>query len=140
MQAQSRQAYDIVKKVCAIYPEIIAAYLFGSQATRQAGSESDYDIALLLKTGSESEFDYLDFKLALEKALNRDVDLVILNNAGAPIKHQVRRDGKVIFDRDPKKRMEWEILSRKMYQDFLHLHSIYMQGMKKALRSSSHGR
>ena len=127
------------QNICEGYPEILAAYLFGSRATGQARPESDWDVALLLKPGSEPEFDYLGFKVALEKALHHDVDLIILNNAGAPIKHQVRRDGNVVFDRDPRKRTEWEMLSRKMYQDFLHLHAIYMHWMKNALRSSSHG-
>lgn len=132
-------SYDSIQNICERYPEIITAYLFGSRATGQDRPESDWDVALLLKPDSEAEFDYLGFKVALEKALHRDVDLVVLNNAGAPIKHQVRRDGKVIFDRDPQKRTEWEILSRKMYQDFIHLHAIYMHTMKNALRSSSHG-
>ena len=132
-------SYDSIRNICGRYPEIIAAYLFGSRATDQDRPESDWDVALLLKPDSETEFDYLGFKVALEKALQRDVDLVILNNAGAPIKHQVRRDGKVIFDRDPRKRTEWEIRSRKMYQDFIHLRAIYMRRMKNVLRPSSHG-
>lgn len=132
-------SYDSIRNICERYPEIIAAYLFGSRATDQDRPESDWDVALLLKPDSETEFDYLGFKVALEKALQRDVDLVILNNAGAPIKHQVRRDGKVIFDRDPQKRTDWEIRSRKMYQDFIHLHAIYMRRMKNVLRSSPHG-
>ena len=124
------QLFNLITQACTSYESIIAAYVFGSQATKRARPTSDVDIALLLEPGKEQEFDYLGFK---------DVDLVILNNAGEPIKNQVRRDGKLAFDRDPSQRKQWEMMSRKYYQDFLHLHSIYMQSLKKSLRSSPHG-
>ena len=133
------QLFNLIKQACTSYGSILAAYVFGSQATNQARPASDVDIALLLEPGKEHEFDYLGFKVTVERSLNQDVDHVILNNASEPIKHQVRRDGKLAFDRRPDQRKQWEIMSRKYYQDFLHLHNIYMQGLKKSLRSSPHG-
>jgi hypothetical protein len=124
-----------LQEICRAHEEIIAAYVFGSQATGEAGPRSDVDVAVLLDEDMKDSFDSLQFIVDLEKALNRNVDLVVLNRAGEPIKHQVRRDGRIVFDRDPKRRKHWEIMSTKFYQDFLHLHAIYMQGMKKALRS-----
>ena len=137
---QEAQLVDLVNKTCISCNDILAAYVFGSQATNQARPASDVDIALLLEPGKESEFDYLGFKVALERSMNKDVDLVILNNASEPIKHQVRRDGKLALDRKPVQRKHWEIMSRKYYQDFLHLHSIYMQGFNRSLRTPRHGR
>lgn len=136
---QSAQMDRLIHAVCHTYDEIIAAYVFGSQATGKAGPHSDVDVAVLLDEDRQQDFDTLQFMVDLEKALNRNADLVLLNNAGEPIKHQVRRDGRIVFDRDPKRRKHWEIMSTKFYQDYLHLHAIYMQGMKKALRSSPHG-
>ena len=82
------------------------------------------DVAILIAYGTEHAFDYLEFKVQLERRLNRDVDLVLLNQAGEIIKYLIRRDGVRVFERDPRKRKDWEIRSRKMYQDYLHLHQI----------------
>ena len=128
-----------LEQACHTHEEIIAAYVFGSQATGEAGPRSDVDVAVLLDEDRQQEFDSLQFIVDLENILERNVDLVVLNHSGEPIKHQVRRDGRIVFDRDPKRRKHWEIMSTKFYQDVLHLHAIYMQGMKKALRSSSSG-
>jgi predicted nucleotidyltransferase len=87
---------------------------------------SDVDIALLLDD-REASFQYLEFKVTLERALNIDVDLTILNNAGEILKHQIRKYGKIIFESNPKMRKQWEVLSRKLFQDFLYLHHIYMK-------------
>ncbi len=116
-----------VSALCAHYPEVIAAFLFGSYAKDKATERSDLDIALLLDNKKEDKFKYLDFKVALEKTFDRDADLIILNRAGAILKHQVRKYGRLLYDADPPKRKEWEIKSRKFYQDFLRLHRIYMQ-------------
>ena len=143
--SQDHQLFKAIKQACIAYESILAAYIFGTQATKRAQPASDVDIALLLEPGKEQTFDYLEFKVAMERSLNKDVDLVILNNASEPIKHQVRRDGKLAFDRRPDQRKRWEMMSRKYYQDFLHLHSIYMQGFKmqgfkRSLRTPRHGR
>jgi len=138
-QDPSAQKDHPLQETCRSYREIIAAYVFGSQATGKAGPHSDVDVAVLLDEDMKDNFDTLQFMVDLEKALNRSVDLVVLNRAGEPIKHQVRRDGRLVFDRDPKRRKHWEIMSTKFYQDYLHLHAIYMKRMKKALRSGPHG-
>ncbi len=133
------QSKNTIKKVCTSYQEILAAYVFGSRAKGGATAGSDLDLALLLEKDTEQEFDFLGFKVELEGVLDIEVDIGILNSAGEPIKHQVRRDGKVVFDRDPEKRKRFEIMSRKYYQDFLHLHKIYMQGLKRSLRNKYGG-
>ncbi|MFO8032540.1 MAG: nucleotidyltransferase domain-containing protein [Desulfohalobiaceae bacterium] len=130
---------ESIKQECQKHQEILAAYIFGSRARGQAGAGSDLDLAVLLYEQAGQDFDYLELKVALERLLDQEVDLIVLNNSEEPLKHQVRRDGRIIFDRDPEKRKHWEIMSRKFYQDFLHLHRIYMQGMRRALGVSADG-
>ena len=103
-------------------------FWISSHGKRQKGKKaSDVDIALLLDDREASNFPYLEFKVTLERVLNKNVDLFILNSAGEILKHQVRKYGKTIYESDPKIRKQWEILSRKLYQDFLYLHHIYMK-------------
>jgi predicted nucleotidyltransferase len=113
--------------VCENHREIIAAYVFGSRAMGKYKRGSDVDIALLLNDREARDFQYLEFKVKLERALNINVDLIILNNAGEILKHQIRKNGKIIFERNSKMRKQWEVLSRKLFQDFLYLHRIYMK-------------
>jgi len=113
--------------VCENHREIIAAYVFGSRAMGKYKRGSDVDIALLLNDSEAGDFQYLEFKVKLERALNINVDLIILNNAGEILKHQIRKYSKIIFDRNPKMRKQWEVLSRKVFQEFLYLHRIYMK-------------
>ena len=116
-----------IVSVCKGQREIIAAHLFGSRASGEGKKASDVDIALLLDDREASNFPYLEFKVTLERVLNKNVDLIILNQAGEILKHQIRKYGKIIYESNPKMRKQWEILSRKLYQDFLYLHNIYMK-------------
>lgn len=47
---QSKEIADIVASYCAERPEIVACYLFGSQASGKARAESDIDLGFLLKS------------------------------------------------------------------------------------------
>lgn len=116
---------------CKEQSGIIGAYLFGSQVTGEKSNKSDIDIALLLDEENKKSFPYLDFKVKLERKLNNNVDLIILNNAGEVLKYQVRRFGKLIYETDSLVRKKWELSSRKFYQDFLYLHQIYMNKLRK---------
>ena len=116
-----------VSSVCKSRREIIAAYLFGSCARGKGNMANDVDIALLLDDDQEVHFPYLEFKVLLERLLDINVDLIILNRAGEVLKYQVRKYGRIIYVSDPKIRKQWEILSRKLYEDYLYLHHIYMK-------------
>lgn len=65
---------------------------------------SDLDVALLIESGFEATFPLLQFGTDLEKISGRRIDLVILNKSGELLQYQVRRLGKLIFERDEHKR------------------------------------
>src|SRR3954469_18431794 len=78
-------------------PEVLEAYLFGSQARGDAQAHSDVDVAVFVDRGraQPGSFGY-DAALAadLMAALRRnDVDVVILNDAPPLLYHRVLRDG-----------------------------------------------
>ena len=47
------------------------------------------------------------------------VDLVVLNRAQPDLIHRVLRDGRLILDRDPGRRIAFEVRSRNDYFDLL---------------------
>lgn len=126
---------EIIKR-CAQEDAIVAVYLFGSAASNRMKPSSDLDVALLLDSESEAAFSLLKLGADLEKISGRRIDLVILNKSGELLQFQVRRFGKLIFERDEYKRKKFEISGRKRYEDFIHLHNRYV---KSVLYGAGHG-
>ncbi len=116
-----------ISRIFEKYPQINTAFLFGSEAKGKARCGSDIDVAILLREDYENRPDYLELKVQLERTLGKDVDLVILNDASEVMKHQVRIHGKILYEIDTEITKKWILHSRKMYEDYLHLHRIYMK-------------
>lgn len=96
---------------------ITAAYLFGSHARGTATSESDVDIAILLRDDAPRGLKLGDELALLGARIQRAiggtaVDLVPLNGQGVVFQHTVLRQGRVLFDRDPaaRRRFEWKVI------------------------------
>jgi uncharacterized protein len=117
---------EIIRNHSQSYPAILSVYLFGSHSTGKAKPESDLDLAILLQPGQEDDFPVLELAVSLEKALGRRLDLVILNRAGELLKYEVRRHGRLLYDRDPGLRKQFEVRGRKSFEDFLYLHRRYI--------------
>ena len=114
-------------------PQLVAVYVFGSTATGRATKRSDVDLAVLLDPDPGLDFDLLGFLVEAEKVLGKAVDVVVLNRAGEHLKYLVRRDGILIYDRDPRVRKRFDRHSRKNYEDFLHYHRRYVKKMQERL-------
>jgi predicted nucleotidyltransferase len=115
----------ILTEICRREQFIVAAYIFGSAASRKMHPASDIDLAILVEYGHEESFPLLAFAALVERECGRPVDLVLLNRVGEVLKHQVRRYGRLIFESNSSKRKAFEIKGRKLYEDFLYLHRRY---------------
>jgi len=85
-------------------PEVLEAYLFGSQARGQAQAHSDVDVAVFVDEEKAPDSGWgLDAELATELmgclGTSR-VDVVVLNRAPPLLYHRVLRDGIRLFARD----------------------------------------
>jgi len=120
---------QIVAQVCSEYPEIVAAYLFGSAARDDLRQKSDTDVAVLLDPPGEKTFPLLSFISSLDKNIGRRVDVSVLNRSGELLKYEGRRTGKLIFERSPELRKKFDILGRKTFEDFLYLHKRYVNAV-----------
>jgi uncharacterized protein len=116
-------------EICEAEPAIAAAYLFGSSVKGKTKKSSDIDVALLLNEKKISGFSILDFITAMEKNIGRKADVVILNTADEVLKYEVRRQGKLIFERSVEYRKQFEVKSRKSFEDFLYLHKRYIKSV-----------
>lgn len=90
-----------IRKVLKSYGEILAAYLFGSVLHRLR-PDSDVDVAVFVRPGSEKDFNLKFWEVwgKLDHAAKRNVDLVVLNEAGPILRMQVFKKGKLILEED----------------------------------------
>jgi len=97
------------------YP-IIAAYLFGSQAAGRRTALSDVDVAVLLDAGTVAPGRVQarlisDLMLVLKRS---DVDVVVLNDAH-PLLKQRAISGLLLYSRDEKTRVRFEVATLREY-------------------------
>ena len=115
------------------HPAVESAYLFGSEAQGRAAPTSDIDIAIRCVPGLSPEA-YFDIKLefieAVEKALGRKADVVILNTASLTMIHQVLRCGILLYAVSGPGEAEYAARKRREYFDFRY----YLDKDRKPLR------
>jgi predicted nucleotidyltransferase len=100
-------------------PAVVTAYLFGSVARGTAHERSDVDVAVLLEVAPPSTLAGLQTPLedALADHLGQPVQLVVLNTAPPDLVHRVLRDGRLLVDRNPSRRIAFEVRARNEFFD-----------------------
>lgn len=100
---------------------VVVAYLFGSRANGRPRPDSDLDVAVLFdRPTGLLERETLAGRL--QAALEREVDLTVLDDAPLVIRGRVVQEGRPIYSSDEPRRVSFEVLTRSMYLDFLPTH------------------
>ena len=102
-------------------PGIRLGFLFGTRAKGRARKDSDFDVAVLVTEELASEergglIRRLAARLGREVSSER-LDIVILNDAPALLRHRVLRDGTLLFQSSPEERVRFSIQTIREYQD-----------------------
>ena len=98
-------------------PTLLAVYIFGSQVTGQATSNSDYDIAVF-SAGKIPVVTLFDLSNELAIQLHREVDLVDFCAASTVMQYQIIMTGHRIWQKDQQAALyEAAILSEKTELD-----------------------
>jgi predicted nucleotidyltransferase len=105
---------------------IATAYLFGSFVA--VDSFSDIDLGVIIETDPVNLM-LFEFELEnrLEKICGHPVDVRVLNRAPLSFCQNVISHGKVILDRDPNHRADFEGNIRKQYFDFSRFRKLYLR-------------
>lgn len=108
---------------------ILFAYLFGSRAGEDYNSKSDVDVAVYLDEKEDNTLFKKRIELisGLSKILKKDVDIIILNKASLFLKYVILREGRLIYDKAPSKRIDFELKSTNEYFDFKPYLDMYHQ-------------
>jgi len=101
------------------HPKILFSYFFGSLAKGTLSPLSDVDIAIFLKKGNNLADRKLEILGKLIDILETDeIDLVVLNTTDLPLVMGVLNNKKLIVDKDPFARHQFESLMMRKYFDF----------------------
>lgn len=115
------------------HPEIEIAYIFGSVAEGKTSVLSDIDIAILLDMREIDEKLYsYGYKTQILTDLMKllktnNVDLVILNQAKPLLRHRVLYFGKLIYSKNEKRRIQFQVETIDKYIDFKQLLKSHLQ-------------
>ena len=110
---------SITKKIISfLQPEkdVKFAFIFGSLASGHMTSSSDLDIAILFN--HTPDFNTInELKDALVAALNKEIDLIPLNNASPILKMQILKKGVLIINNNNKAYDDFIIRTVNEYDD-----------------------
>lgn len=116
-----------ISEVLRRFPEISAAWLFGSVARGEARLDSDLDVALLFRTRGATVLDNYELlgRIAAQLeavAPGRLIDLVSIEAQGPVFQHRILSEGRLVHDVDPPRRVDFESDVYVRYFDFAPIH------------------
>ncbi len=94
--------------------EPVVVYLFGSRARGLSRPDSDMDLAVVPGRPLDSMC-WLALQGHLGEELGVDVDLVNMDEATAVLRKEIIAGGKVVWERDPRRRAELEMYALSDY-------------------------
>jgi predicted nucleotidyltransferase len=111
----------VLPSLLAQYP-VDAAYVYGSVARGAATSLSDVDVALLL-AASLPPYERLKLELTIQGEIEAAdsfsaVDVRAINDAPLMVQGRIVQQGILLYERDRKRRIAFEVATRKRYFDF----------------------
>lgn len=119
------------KKIFQKRKGVLFCYLFGSFAYNNFNSKSDIDLAVYLD--DEKGPDFFDERLELisgiSQVFKKEADILVLNTAPLFLKYVVLKEGKLIFSKDEKQRIDFELKTMNNYFDFKPILEKYNQRM-----------
>ncbi len=118
-------------------PPVLFAYLFGSYARGKQTDGSDIDVAVYLDRLEKDPLYSSRLALKIENALESKIsaDVRILNGARLRFRHQVLKFGKLIYSKDEKARIDFEVHSIRRYMDFKPYLDRYNKARMERLKS-----
>jgi predicted nucleotidyltransferase len=128
-----------VRAVVARFPDIAAAWLFGSALRGQLRPDSDVDVAILFRepgtTAVHAYRQILDLASQLEAATAPHVpDVVVLEDQGPIFAHRVLLEGRRVHEADRDRRIDFEWKTSVRALDFRPTWEIAARGQVEGMR------
>lgn len=137
-QLPADERLEALRRLLEADERFSAAIVFGSTATGTRRAGSDVDLGVIYRDEAsrasvEEELVIMLGRLAL--AAGTDVHLVDLETAGHILRFQVLRDGRTLFDRDPRRTAR--LHERTLTERFDWLHAMAVQDAAESRRAAA---
>ena len=124
---------------CEERPELLAVYLFGSQAEDRAGPRSDVDLALVARLDLPRPSlwrreDRWDGELSRLLAPHCTADVFVLNLAPLSVRFRVVTVGRLLWASDVSAAYDYESYTRRRYWDFQPYQQTYDRSLEKRIK------
>lgn len=104
----------LAKNKCAVF-----GYLFGSRAKGYADIKSDWDIAVYLNTKCLKDWSRFYIEAEIEREIREEVQVTVLNVIEDTVfVFEVIKEGIVLLDKNPEKRILFESSALRQYHDW----------------------
>lgn len=139
MLQKLKEKHEELKTVFRKYENIACAYVFGSAVKSFLMPESDIDFAILTEDGSFDQKAILAYELEKSLGFIFPVDLVVLNIQKLIFQHTVIKEGKIVYEQDRNKRVQFEVNVMKDYCELEpHLRFMEKYRLRGLLRRVNH--
>lgn len=110
--------------VLSEFPEVAAAYAFGSRVTGSPSPSNDLDLAFVLFDEADASRDpllaeRLAARIAARLRTPDEVDAHLAAHLPLIVRGRVVTEGILLYESDAKRRVEFETHTRRLYFDFL---------------------
>jgi predicted nucleotidyltransferase len=128
-----------IGSVVAEYEPIAAAYLFGSCARGDSTARSDLDVGIVFRRRVDSALTQhrmlADMASRLEGlSPSGEVDVVVLESQGPAFQHRALREGRVVYEGDRERRIDFESEAHVRYFDWRPTYEIARRGHRAGFR------
>lgn len=112
---------NIICRALAQKPEVNTVYLYGSFAKGDAVESSDIDIGIYMDPACKLDLHYMGELQSKLEALAKDhkIDSFVINNMSPLFRFNVIYPNKVLYCKDQEKRVDFELKTRRDYEDYL---------------------
>ena len=122
---EKEECINAISSFLQHHSEIFAVYLFGSFVTEK--SFADVDLGVLLRREPKDILEYeIELESKLEKLERFRLDVRVLNRAPISFAQNVIRHGRLIIDKEPNIRSDFESYVLKKYFDFARFRRVYL--------------
>ena len=107
----------IIASALKAQPDVVAAYLFGSQSRGSATEDSDVDVGVVLAGEADSLKRELELESEIGKLIGREVDVRVLSFEQSPILLMQAAQGDLLVGYDRWERVAFEVGLAKLHDD-----------------------
>lgn len=119
--------------------DVLCVYLFGSVAAGKEHERSDVDMAVLFDESVKKER-YFEKKMSIaddiSRRLDKNADIIILNEADAFLKFQVFKNGVRVYEREDRSEHNFEAKALLEYFDFLPIRQRMEEALIKRIKEA----